>query len=225
VTDRFLRSVNPVGEGLFLGQSEGDTPFLVVLETAVQRSHPQPVQVLVTGVIDEAVLLRCPVVGLGAFLKVPVRDELVCMSPLPDSKIACCGLGVDRVLQKQETLCRDFPTDALPLRTRLLRNKSKGKTTVLYFDEDRENSQMLLWKVRPDSRSTSYVVTVLCSKLFLFSSMVGRDYHGFLFLSGRVIFLVKRNKEQKKEGYCTVIALERERAPRVANLNELNNNN
>ncbi len=104
----------------------------------------------------------------------------------------------------------------------------------MWFEELVETGEILQWKQKADLRTYSNSVTVLCKCLFIYSN--NRTPLGLIFLvtivtclslflsshsfqSGRVPFLIrKRVSNEVDDNYVTVIALERERQPRVANI-------
>jgi hypothetical protein len=153
------------------------------------------------------------------------RGELQCSW---DGRVASVG---ERILTHQSDPEPHFPKEELQLKAKLSRTKSKGRKVSVWFEELVETGEILLWKQKADLRTYSNSVTVLCKCLFIYSN--NRTPLGLIFLvivflflsishlaqSGRVPFLIrKRVSNEVDDNYVTVIALERERQPRVANI-------
>lgn len=226
----FQEALCPIASGLYTGggnsggaANSDSHPWILFVETSFQLCSVSICQVLLTGVVDEEVLLRCPAtLSCGGFINVSIRGRILTLSRLSPTEILTSdprSSSCDRILVKQSDPSNVFPIEELPLKQKLTRTKSKGRTMSMWFDKEIETGEILFWKQKSDGRTSVTNVTVLCSSLFIFSNQ--RDL-GVIYLSGRVPFLIRRRfkKTDADEGgsYVPVIALERERRQRVANI-------
>ena len=225
--DMFRKALCPIRDGLYTvgrdQQGAGDShPWIVFVETSFNREKFRPCQVLLTGVVDEEVLLRCQAsFGVGGFVNVEVRGRTLSLYARGEGEVHCTWDGGRDVGDKTLTLQSEpeslFPEEEIQLKAKLSRTKSKGRKISMWFEAVKETGEILLWKQKSDGRTYSNTVTILCKSLFIFSNQ--RTPLGLIFLSGRVPFLIKRRDAQEVEdNIVTVIALERERKPRIANI-------
>ena len=232
----FQNALCPIEPGLYTvsqADSSSSHPWILFVESHFDSSFFSPCQVFLTGVVDEEVLLRYPAnLCCAGFLSVSIRGRTLSLSAvsgaIEDIQIQCSWTtevfnisSGDRVLTKQSVPNIEFPTEQLPLKQKLIRTKSKGRKIILWFERTIETGEILLLKQKSweNGRTYSSAVTVLCPSLFIYSN--NRDPLGLIFLSGRVPFLIKRRQNHKltnETSHVPVIALQRERVPRIANI-------
>lgn len=123
ITSSFVKAMLPVQEGLFIGKvggKEGESaqPWILFVETVVDRERVKPIEIFLTGVIDEQVLLRHQASCEDGFLVIKINGRILSMKMDDSSSIRCCyinELSGDRILFRQSDQEREVEEFPLPL--------------------------------------------------------------------------------------------------------------